>query len=104
MKSEFIDNRYVIKLEGRLIMSNSDEIKNAIKKELTSNKFPVRIDLKNVEFLDSTGIGVLISIFKFLKERNLDMTVANPNDTVKWVMTITKLDTILTVENLANLP
>lgn len=98
VRTEIVDDRLVVHLEGRLIMSNSDEVKNAIKKELEKNKYPVRVDLKKVEFLDSTGIGVLISIFKFLKERNLTMSVANPSDTVHRVMTITKLDTILPIE------
>ncbi len=97
VRTEQTDDVLVIHLEGRLIMSNSDEVKNAIKRALETNRQPVRIDLKKVEFLDSTGIGVLISIYKFLKERKLEMTVANPNEAVQRVMTITKLDTILTV-------
>jgi anti-anti-sigma factor len=49
----------------------------------------VVVDLGGVSFIDSPGLGVLISIFKRIAERGGDMRLARPQQTVKLVLEIT---------------
>jgi len=97
------DDKLVFKLEGKLIMSNSDNTKNKIKYDidevLKEDKLEyVIFDLQDLEFIDSTGVGVFISIFKFVKERDLDLKLLQPQDIVRKVLTITKIDNIMAIE------
>lgn len=39
----------------------------------------VVIDLSSLEFMDSTGIGMLIGRYKKLKERNIPIYICNPS-------------------------
>ena len=101
---KFINNEHhlVFQLEGHLIMSNSDQVKNKIKEKLNEHKSllkekPVILDFQSLEFLDSTGIGVIISVFKYLNENKGHLKVINAQGPVKKIMEITKLDSIVSI-------
>ncbi len=85
-------------------MSNSDKTKNEIKNIINEvvkedNIESVAIDLKDVEFIDSTGIGVFISIYKFVGEKKLQMKLLRPQEIVEKVITITKINNIIAIES-----
>lgn len=84
-------------------MSNSDQTKNEIKQSIEKvikehNLNGVALDLQEVEFIDSTGVGVFISIYKFAIERELRLKLLQPQEIVKKVLTITKIDNIIDIE------
>lgn len=99
-----IDNQtLVFQLKDKLIMGNSDKVKNDIKRIIedvmkTSALDSVNLDLKGVDFIDSTGVGVFISIYKFLVERNLHFKLLHPQEIVSKVLTITKIGSIIEIE------
>ncbi len=93
----------ILELEGKLIMSNSDKIKNEIKNSIDElvKKFNINcvaLDLQGMEFIDSTGVGVFISIYKFTGERGLSLKLLQPREIVKKILTITKINSIITIE------
>lgn len=45
----------------------------------------VVFDMKNLNFMDSTGIGVLIGRYKYLKGKNVNTFISNPNKTVEKI-------------------
>lgn len=103
MKYLIDDQILILKLEGRLIMSNSDKTKNEMKKIIDevvkeSDIDYVAIDLQDVEFIDSTGVGVFISIYKFVVDKDLHLKLLQPQEIVKKVLTITKIGNIITIE------
>lgn len=48
----------------------------------------VVMDLSDVSFMDSTGIGVLIGRFKVLKSRGIPIMIANPSKVVDKILTL----------------
>lgn len=92
------DKFNVIELTGRVIMSNSDDVKKQIKNMVKDKREKkLIIDLEKVDFLDSTGIGVLISIYKYMRENEGQLILCSPSKTVKRIIDITKLDMIMDV-------
>jgi len=55
----------------------------------------VIIDLTNLSFMDSTGIGVLIGRYKKLKARGIPVCVRNPNSTIEKIFKMAGLYTIM---------
>jgi len=52
------------------------------------------IDLGNLEFVDSAGLGVLVGIYKRVKQRGQRVAVAKAQPYVARVMRIIKLDRV----------
>lgn len=55
------------------------------------------IDFGQCVFLDSTGLGVLVGLYKKCAENHSDMIIRNLNPDVKKVFQMTRLDQIFTI-------
>lgn len=51
----------------------------------------IQLDLKNVEFMDSSGIGLLMGRYNLAKMFDSKVTVCNPSDRIKKVMKLTDI-------------
>lgn len=61
--------------------------------ELCSEK-PARLilDLSEVNYIDSSGIGTLVEIFRRLNKEGRKLVLVSPSERVRSVLEITKLD------------
>ncbi|MEV7012961.1 STAS domain-containing protein [Streptosporangium sp. NPDC051022] len=57
----------------------------------------VVIDMSGVEFCDSTGMNVLLSALKRLRERGGALELAAPRPAVRKILQVTGLDSVFTV-------
>ena len=53
-------------------------------------------DFENLEYIDSTGLGALIFIYKSVYENN-KVKIENVKPNIKKLFTITKLDTMFMI-------
>ncbi|GHH65187.1 anti-sigma-B factor antagonist [Streptosporangium violaceochromogenes] len=59
----------------------------------------VVIDMSGVEFCDSTGMNVLLSALKRLRERGGSLELAAPRPAVRKILQVTGLDSVFTVHD-----
>jgi anti-sigma B factor antagonist len=59
----------------------------------------VVIDMSGVEFCDSTGMNVLLSALKRMRERGGALEVASPRPAVRKILQVTGLDSVFTVHD-----
>ncbi|WP_010651742.1 STAS domain-containing protein [Oceanobacillus massiliensis] len=59
----------------------------------------VEVNLENVNYMDSTGLGVFISALKSTKENNSTLTLSNLQDRVLRIFEITGLDEIMDIRS-----
>lgn len=93
------NNTAVLKVDGEVIFDNSNQLKEEAKKRLEKKKEVeyLIIDLARVPYLDSSGVGVVLSLFKFMRNRNGSLSVAEPNEKIKRVFDVTKMTEIIPV-------
>ena len=53
------------------------------------------IDLSELDFMDSTGIGVLIGRYKRMKDKNIPIFICNPSPHVEKIFKMTGLYEIM---------
>lgn len=68
-------------LVGELDEANAPYVRTNLDRVLESEKNfnKVIIDLSQLEFMDSTGIGVMIGRYKKLQSRNIPIYIINPS-------------------------
>ncbi len=91
-------NEWTIKLDGEIDIYTAGKLKKDLKKILRENRENIRIDGQNLEYIDSTGLGVLIGALKKLKEVDRDMFLINIKPNIKKLLNITGLDKIFIIE------
>lgn len=90
------DNRYLTTIEGtdRLNASIAAVVKDELSEQLVNSGYNLTLSLQNIRFIDSTGIGVLISALKAARENKGSFVLQNVNKDVYSLLTLMKLDKV----------
>ncbi len=94
------DNRYLTTIEGtdRLNASIASVVKEELNEQLILSGFNLTLCLQNIRFIDSTGIGVLISALKSARENKGSFVLQSVNKGVYSLLTLMKLDKVFDFE------
>jgi anti-anti-sigma factor len=87
----------VIVINGNFNASTSSEFHKNIKEAIATGIKIVLIDCHNVTFMDSFGLGTLVSTFKTLQEFGIKMVICSANDQVKMLFELTGMDSKFTI-------
>ena len=87
-----------VSLQGELDVSTADKLKAHLHNLADEKILDMKINLENLDYIDSTGLGAMIGVLKKLKTDNKEIYIINPKSNVKKIFTITGLDKIFKVE------
>ncbi len=82
---------YIIDVNGEMDLYNSYKLKELVMKMLEKKIERFVVNLENVDYIDSSGIGALIYVCSTIKKMNLKFVIANIHGSVKKVIELTKL-------------
>jgi len=83
------------KVAGEVDISNADQLRDELNHAYTKNSTNIKIDLTNLSYLDSTGLGVLIGMYGKVRKDGNTVTLLKPRENVKKLLRITNLDKVL---------
>lgn len=92
------DNHWLVGLEGEVDIYTAGELKEFFIKIIEEKKEDIKIDAEKLEYIDSTGLGILIGVLKRLKKEDKNIIIANIRPNVKKLLNITGLDKIFIIE------
>jgi anti-sigma B factor antagonist len=87
----------VVDVDGQLIVGNRQELKQKVLDELEGGERKFLIDFANTGYIDSSGLGVLVSLSKKIREQNGELRLANLNEDLRTLFELTKLDTLFNI-------
>jgi anti-sigma B factor antagonist len=87
----------VVDVDGQLIVGNRQELKQKVLDELEKGERKFLIDFARTGYIDSSGLGVLVSLSKKIREQGGELRLANLNDDLKTLFELTKLDTLFQI-------
>ena len=82
---------YIVDGNGGMDLYNSYKLKELVMKMIEKNIKIFIINLEQVDYIDSSGIGALIYISSTIKKMNLKLAISNIHGSVKKVIELTKL-------------
>lgn len=84
----------IVEMDGQLVVTNRQEFKQAVGDEMERGARLVVIDFTNSAYIDSSGLGALVSLGKRLRELGGDLRLAGLNDDLRTLFELTRLDTL----------
>ena len=90
-------DRYLITVSGEVDLATSPELDTAIIAAIDSGATSVVIDLTDVSFMDSSGLGVIVRALKRCREAENDLDLVITNERVLKVFGITGLDQVIPI-------
>lgn len=85
----------VLQPTGRLNMVAAPAFKNLVEETVASGQTRIVIDLGQVTFVDSSGLGALIAGLKATRQAGGDLRLADVPEQVMTVLRLTNLDRVL---------
>lgn len=64
-----------------------------------SNRNEQVLDFDNIDFIDSSGLAMIINLYKNLSEHDKSLKIINVNEIVSDIFTVTKVNTFVSVSN-----
>jgi anti-sigma B factor antagonist len=86
-------------LPQKVDIDNSKDIWIYFKTLISGGGQKILVDMKKVEYIDSSGIGVLINAAKLIRKQKGDIVVANVTDDVKEIFKVINLDNFIKIYN-----
>ncbi|MBU0899026.1 MAG: STAS domain-containing protein [Nanoarchaeota archaeon] len=87
----------IIDVSGDVDATNSQSLKTKIHEEIEDNKAKILINLSEVPYMDSAGLGLLVSCLKRANQHFSDLKLFGLREEVKSVFTLTRLDKVFQI-------
>jgi anti-sigma B factor antagonist len=89
----------VVEVHGEVDMHRSPELHQLLREVCQGRPAKLVVDLSRVEYMDSSGIGTLVEIFRRVKGFEGQMMLVALQPRVRGVFEITKLDKFFTIHD-----
>ena len=89
----------VVEVDGQLIVGNRQEFKQAVLDALEAGERKFLVDFTQTGYIDSSGLGVLVSLSKKIRDEGGDLRLAGLNEDLRTLFELTKLDTLFAISD-----
>ena len=87
----------VVQVDGQLIVGNRLELKDLVQAALEKGERRLLIDFSRTGYIDSSGLGALVSISKKIREAGGELRLSGLNEDLRSLFELTKLDTLFAI-------
>ncbi|MEO0521178.1 MAG: STAS domain-containing protein, partial [Cyanobacteria bacterium P01_A01_bin.116] len=87
----------VLSPSGILDSTKAEAIRTQVDSALADGTKTLLMDLKDTTFVDSSGLGILVSVLKRVRTNRCEMYVCAINPQVKMLFELTSMDRVFTI-------
>lgn len=91
------EDKLTVSLEGDLDINSVKGFQDSVIEKYKDIDKDLVFDLDNLDYIDSTGLGAIITVFKDVKEKNRKLSVINPKKNIRKLFIITELDSLFEI-------
>jgi anti-sigma B factor antagonist len=89
----------VVQVDGQLIVGNRQELKQLVQEAVDHGEKKVLVDFTKAGYIDSSGLGALVSISKKVREQGGELRLSGLNEDLRSLFELTKLDTLFSISD-----
>lgn len=89
----------IVEVTGDLDISTAQDLRDYIQPLVDQRARCLVLDLRGVDFMDSSALGVLVVLFKDLRDEGGRLCVAAPTPAVRSVLALTSVDRVIDVHD-----
>ena len=100
MSQREVDGVVIVALDGRIVLGEeSNALREKVKSLLADGKKKVVLNMDNITFIDSAGLGTLVAAHHSAKSQGAGLRLCHLGSKFQEVLQITKLMTVFDVYN-----
>ena len=90
----------MIEMDGRITLGEGEWLlRDLINEKLNAGHKKIILNLAGVNYIDSTGLGELVSVYRQVKSKGGDLKLLNLNKKVSDLLQITKLYAVFDIHS-----
>lgn len=94
---EKLNDSVKVSLNGEVDIYTSQELKEKLNNIVGENKKDLIIDCKELNYIDSTGLGIFVATLKKAKQYDKKIVILNLKENIKKLFIITGLDKVFEI-------
>ncbi|MFQ5528893.1 MAG: STAS domain-containing protein [Gemmatimonadota bacterium] len=94
-----MDGIVVIEVNGELIVGNREGFKQEVLGQLDDGGRKFVVDFTESSYIDSSGLGALVSLSRKIREAGGDLRLAGLNEDLSTLFELTKLNTLFQISD-----
>jgi anti-sigma B factor antagonist len=87
----------LVEVDGELIVGNREEFKQSVLERVESGERKFVVDFRESSYIDSSGLGALVSLSRKIRESGGELRLAGLNEDLRTLFELTKLDTLFQI-------
>jgi anti-sigma B factor antagonist len=94
---ETFENCRIVHLKGKVTFEHCPMLQEYLDSVFKENAPCIIIDFKEVPFIDSSGIGEVLRLFKQMKDAGGEVILRNPNRKIRDLLVMYRFDQFMTI-------
>ena len=95
-----VDHVTILDVKGRIVLGDEiHTLRDAVRGLVTENKKKIILNLAEVDYIDSSGVGELVGSFTTVRNAGGELKLLNLSQKVKYVLHVTKLYTVFDIKD-----
>ncbi len=90
-------DRRIVRITDKITFEHCSSFQSKLEPVLEQGVREVVIDFKNVPFMDSSGIGEVLRLFKLMRDRNGEVVLINPNRKLRNLFTMYRFEKFMKI-------
>lgn len=92
-----VGERTVVHVEGEIDVSSADRLREMVGVLVSDGRTDLVVDLSDVRFMDSTGLGLLVGVLKRVRTAGGRLVLVVATDKLRKVFDLTGLTQVFTI-------
>ncbi|MBA3918054.1 MAG: anti-sigma factor antagonist [Gemmatimonas sp.] len=84
----------IVTVQGQLVVTNRQEFKQMVLDAMEQGARTVVVDFTDASYIDSSGLGALVSLSRRLRDAGGDLRLVGLSDELRTLFELTRLDAL----------
>jgi anti-anti-sigma factor len=99
IKVEARGNRRIVQISGKITFEHCPMLQDRLDSILEDGVREVVIDFAGVPFLDSSGIGEILRLYKLVRDRQGEVVLINPNQKLRNLFAMYRFEKFMKIRD-----
>ncbi len=100
---ESLGDRSIVHIKGKVTFEYCPVLQNRLDSIMDEGVRQIVIDFKEVPFIDSSGVGEVLRLFKRMKDTGGEVILTNPNQKLRNLFSMYRFDQFMTIREEADM-
>ena len=97
MNLKITEEKALVTFDSEFSISELKEVKEIIKEIEEKNIVKIMFDFRNVKYIDSSAIGILVTVLKYTRKNQGIFKIYSPGEEVKKILKLVNLDSFFEI-------